>query len=266
MTSGPASTRFRKGQSGNPKGRPRKEKAQTSAFDIIIDRTLTITQNGRAREVSVDEALQHKTYLDALAGNRAARRQVLRMIAKREKAITAKMQRPPRGRGLFGKCMIRETQTRPSRSWESPIGAMAGEAHGTTDVSSCYSNHGRSRQRLPGERRVISRCRTSSRREVPRVMRTAWNGPHRTMNDRRTEIPFQVGTPKSDAIGYRRPPVSTRFQKGRSGNPKGRPRGQRERTPVRRRTRPDGDDPGGRGRASVQCHRSLPAPDHETRS
>jgi hypothetical protein len=88
---GPESTRFREGQSGNPKGRPRKEKtSRKSAFDVIIDRTLTITQNGRSREASVDEALQHKTYLDALAGNRAACRQVLKMIAKREKAIAAK--------------------------------------------------------------------------------------------------------------------------------------------------------------------------------
>jgi hypothetical protein len=85
----PAASRFRKGQSGNPKGRPRKPAARSaSAFDIVIDRTLTVVQEGRPREVSVDEALQHKTYLDALAGSRPARRQVLKMIAAREKAMT----------------------------------------------------------------------------------------------------------------------------------------------------------------------------------
>ena len=87
----PASTRFRKGQSGNPRGRPRKQPvARHSAFDVVIDRTLTIIQGGKPREVTVEEALQHKTYQDAIAGNRAARRDVLKMIAKREKALAAK--------------------------------------------------------------------------------------------------------------------------------------------------------------------------------
>jgi len=87
----PVSTRFRKGQSGNPRGRPRKQPlARPSAFDVVIDRTLTIIQGGKAREVTIEEALQHKTYQDAIAGNRAARSQVLKMIAKREQALAAK--------------------------------------------------------------------------------------------------------------------------------------------------------------------------------
>lgn len=84
-------TRFRKGQSGNPKGRPRKPRTKrASAFDVVIDRTLTIVQDGKPREVTVDEALQQKTYLDAIAGNRPARREVLKMIAKREMALAEK--------------------------------------------------------------------------------------------------------------------------------------------------------------------------------
>ena len=89
-----ASTRFRKGQSGNPRGRPRKKPDPVpSAFDVVIDRTLTIVQDGVPREVTVDEALQHQTYQNAIAGNRAARREVLKMIATREQAITNKTPR-----------------------------------------------------------------------------------------------------------------------------------------------------------------------------
>lgn len=93
----PVHSRFPKGQSGNPKGRPKKRAspAVTSAFDIIVDKTLMITRNGEPQEVSVEEALQHRTYKDAIAGNRSARRDVLKMIAKREQAL-AKLTPPPR--------------------------------------------------------------------------------------------------------------------------------------------------------------------------
>ena len=89
------SGRFAKGASGNPKGRPRKPAPpQPSAFDIIIDRTLTVTQNGRTREITVDEALQQKTYHDAIAGSCMAQRAVMKMIDKREAARIKK--HPPK--------------------------------------------------------------------------------------------------------------------------------------------------------------------------
>ena len=87
----PLSTRFRKGQSGNPRGRPRKQPvAKPSAFDLVIDRTLSIVQGDKPREVTIEEALQHKTYRDAIDGNRMAQREVWKMIAKREKWLAAK--------------------------------------------------------------------------------------------------------------------------------------------------------------------------------
>jgi hypothetical protein len=90
----PFATRFQKGKSGNPEGRPRKLPSDSetggSAFDILIDRTLTVTRNGVAREATVEEALQHQTYKDAIAGNRSAIREVLKMIERREKALLAR--------------------------------------------------------------------------------------------------------------------------------------------------------------------------------
>jgi Family of unknown function (DUF5681) len=87
----PVESRFRKGQSGNPKGRPRKTHTAkaASAFDIIIDRTLIVTQGGSPRAVTVEEALQHRTFEDAVAGSRSAGREVLKMIARREQYLAA---------------------------------------------------------------------------------------------------------------------------------------------------------------------------------
>ncbi|WP_320179207.1 DUF5681 domain-containing protein [Roseovarius pacificus] len=76
---------FRKGTSGNPKGRPKKPATERSSpFDVVVDRELTITRNGQPRTITMEEALQHRTYQDALAGKRMAEREVLKWIEKRE--------------------------------------------------------------------------------------------------------------------------------------------------------------------------------------
>lgn len=87
---------FRKGHSGNPRGRPKKSKSSEtsgSAYDIIVDKTLSVMNGGAAGEVTVEEALQHATYQQAIDGNRAARREVLRMIQKREQALAKRASR-----------------------------------------------------------------------------------------------------------------------------------------------------------------------------
>lgn len=92
----PASGQFKKGVSGNPKGRPRSaSQPSPSAFDIVLDRTLTVTQGCKTREITLEEALQQRTYQAALAGDRRARREVLRMIREREKWLEKHAPKPP---------------------------------------------------------------------------------------------------------------------------------------------------------------------------
>ncbi len=79
--------RFKPGQSGNPGGRPKARRPNVSAFDIIFGKTLSVTQNGSQRELTIDEALQLQTYQAALGGSKMAIRQVLEMIEKREAAL-----------------------------------------------------------------------------------------------------------------------------------------------------------------------------------
>lgn len=84
-------SRFKPGQSGNPKGRPPKpRRPNLSAFEIVLDKRIPATIGGRERELTVEEVLQQQTLRDALAGKRMAIRKVLRMIAKREAVLAKK--------------------------------------------------------------------------------------------------------------------------------------------------------------------------------
>jgi hypothetical protein len=77
--------RFRKGRSGNPGGRPTTSRpSQASAFDVVVEKTLTVAHHGGTREITMEEALQQRTYRDALAGKRMAQREILKWIMNRE--------------------------------------------------------------------------------------------------------------------------------------------------------------------------------------
>jgi hypothetical protein len=79
---------FRKGRSGNPGGRPTTSRpSRASAFDVVVEKTLTVAHHGGTREITMEEALQQRTYRDAVAGKRMAQREVLKWIMKREASL-----------------------------------------------------------------------------------------------------------------------------------------------------------------------------------
>jgi hypothetical protein len=83
--SGSTATRFKKGQSGNPKGRPRKPKpAPTSPF-AILDEPLTVHEAESVSELPLEDAMLVKTYQLAITGSRRAGKKIVKMILERQK-------------------------------------------------------------------------------------------------------------------------------------------------------------------------------------
>lgn len=50
----------------------------------MVEKTLTIAHQGGRREITLEEALQQRTYRGAVAGKRMPQREVLKWIMKRE--------------------------------------------------------------------------------------------------------------------------------------------------------------------------------------
>lgn len=91
----PVATQFKKGKSGNPRGRPKKKKAPSplrfkdAPSERFLEkeayRTVTIRENGKEEELTMTEAVMRGLALCAAKGNRLAAREYLDRIDKRER-------------------------------------------------------------------------------------------------------------------------------------------------------------------------------------
>jgi Family of unknown function (DUF5681) len=76
---------FSKGSSPNPGGRtPASPAPQPSVLEILVDKTLTTVRDGMERTVELKEALQQRTYQDAIKGKPMAMREVVKWIKERD--------------------------------------------------------------------------------------------------------------------------------------------------------------------------------------
>jgi Family of unknown function (DUF5681) len=65
----PRAHRFKPGQSGNPRGRPKGAKNEPTILNNLLHRRIEVREGGRARKVTVFEAILLRFTEDALKGN-----------------------------------------------------------------------------------------------------------------------------------------------------------------------------------------------------
>lgn len=80
----PVHSRWKPGQSGNPKGRPRKTKDFEKLLDIELGRTLRITEGGQQVTLTKRELILKTLVNDALKGDPRALKMLLPFIAKQQ--------------------------------------------------------------------------------------------------------------------------------------------------------------------------------------
>jgi hypothetical protein len=96
----PKATRFVKGQSGNPSGRPRKGRSLTEILEAEFRAPVTVTENGRKRKIETRHAVIKQLKDKALRGDARAAQEFLKQIglhdAKMEARKPSRETPPPR--------------------------------------------------------------------------------------------------------------------------------------------------------------------------
>jgi hypothetical protein len=80
----PVHTQFQKGQSGNPKGRPKRAKGEQDMASLLtqeLNARITIQENGKSMVVSKQEALVKRVVNSALNGDQRAFTQLMKSLA-----------------------------------------------------------------------------------------------------------------------------------------------------------------------------------------
>ena len=74
----PKSSKFKKGKSGNPKGRPKGARSFKTVLQHELESAMVIKEQGKKRKVSRMEVLAKRLVTDALNGNPKALTELLR--------------------------------------------------------------------------------------------------------------------------------------------------------------------------------------------
>lgn len=104
----PKATRFAKGQSGNPSGRPKRQKTSLELLRRELEKKVTVIEHGRQRRLTKAELITRQYVNGAVKGDKVA----LRMMASLLTALDADLQRrgetevPPKERQQVDQALI----------------------------------------------------------------------------------------------------------------------------------------------------------------
>jgi hypothetical protein len=76
----PAGTRFQKGHSGNPKGRPRVRRSPQEVIEAALRDNITVMENGVPRRIEMREAFVKSIIARAIKGDTRAAGLLLRLM------------------------------------------------------------------------------------------------------------------------------------------------------------------------------------------
>lgn len=92
----PKNTQFRKGRSGNPKGRPKGTLNLATVLERTLRERVVVNENGRRKEISKMEAAVKQLVNQAASGDLAALRQLMALASSAEQRSSAsEADRPP---------------------------------------------------------------------------------------------------------------------------------------------------------------------------
>jgi hypothetical protein len=82
----PRHTQWKRGQSGNPKGRPKQNKDFAKLLDRELSQTITVTEGGQVRTITLRELVITTLVRDAAKGDSTARKYVLGFMISQQTA------------------------------------------------------------------------------------------------------------------------------------------------------------------------------------
>jgi len=92
----PQHTRFKKGESGNPTGRPKGSKNLTTLLEKELKQRVVVTENGRRRSITKQEAMVKHLVNKAVSGDRP----LMQLLLDEIRLVEARAASSPSGTNL----------------------------------------------------------------------------------------------------------------------------------------------------------------------